>query len=132
MRSRNVPIAGRARLSALMAAGLALSALTPASGQASCRPALTVKNIQFSPMRPPALQRTWTAVVAVDAARCAANSSGEFAILFTRAKEVGLDADFRERFTWRSPAVDVAVTFWADESVAHYRVVDVAPCRCRD
>src|SRR5689334_8458939 len=89
-----------------------------AAGEQGCWPALAVTEMQFSAMRPPALERKWTAVVAVDASRCAPNSRGRSEIVFQRLKEVGPDLEFREQFTWLAPSVTVAVDFSADESVA--------------
>jgi hypothetical protein len=109
-----------------------LVSVTQAVGQQACRPTLVVKEIQFSEMQPPTLKRTWTAVVSVDASRCAANSSGNFEIVFTRLKEIGPELDFSERFAWQPPAVNVAVDFAADEAVQRYRIDNTTPCACRD
>ena len=58
-------------------AGLAvLAGLTTAVGHPMCRPTLALKDVRFSPMQPPSMQRKWTAVVTVDASGCAANSHG--------------------------------------------------------
>jgi hypothetical protein len=51
-------------------------------------------------MRPPTLERKWTAIVAVDASRCVANSAAYFEIAFSRAKEMGVEIEFREEFMW--------------------------------
>src|SRR5690349_23506797 len=103
----------------------------PNLAQASaCRPALKIDGIQFSPMQRPTMERKWTAVVSVDASRCAAHSGGTFEIGFTRLKETAPDADFRERFVWTTPAVTVAVDFAADEAVGRYWIENVTPCRC--
>ena len=85
-----------------------------AAGQPVCRPALAFKDVQFSPMQPPTLERRWTATVAVDASRCATHSAGYFEIGFSRLKETGADLDFNEQFIWLEPAVKVSVDFWAD------------------
>jgi hypothetical protein len=41
------------------------------AGQPICRPALAFKEVQFSEMQPPTLERKWSAIVSVDASRCA-------------------------------------------------------------
>jgi hypothetical protein len=122
----------RPRLSILLASVLALAVMTQASGQPVCRPALAFKNIQFSPMQPPTLERRWTAIVAVDASRCAADAAGYFEIGFSRLKETGAEIDFREQFIWLAPEVKVSVDFWADEAVEAYWFDTVTPCHCRD
>jgi hypothetical protein len=120
----------RSSISGFLAGIIVLVGVTQAVGQQPCRPALEVKEVQFSQMQPPTRKRTWSAVVSVDASRCASNSSGSFEIVFTRLKENGPELDFRERFAWQSPAVNVAVDFAADEAVQRYRVDNVSPCVC--
>jgi hypothetical protein len=120
----------RSSISGFLAGVIGLVGVTQAIGQQACHPALEVKEVQFSQMQPPTLKRTWTAVVSVDASRCAANSSGSFEIVFTRLKEIGPELDFRERFAWQSPAVNVVVDFAADEAVQRYRIDNVTSCAC--
>ena len=120
----------RSSTSGFLAGVIGYVGVTQAVGQQACRPALEVKEVQFSQMQPPTLTRTWTAVVSVDASRCAANSSGSFEIVFTRLKEIGPELDFRERFPWQSPAVNVVVDFAADEAVQRYRIDTITPCAC--
>jgi hypothetical protein len=112
-------------------AAIGLSSVTPAAGQPACRPVLAFKEVRFSQMRPPTLERTWTAVLSVDASRCA-TTSGRFAIVFSRSKENAPEIDFEERFVWQPASVEVSVDFWADEAVEGYRLINVAPCPCRD
>jgi hypothetical protein len=121
----------RSCLSALLAAGIGLIGVTQATGQPLCKPVLGFRDVRFSAMQPPTLERKWTAVLSVDASRCA-TTSGRFGILFTRLKENGMDIDFREQFTWKAPLVEVSVDFWADEAVGGYWVDNIAPCPCRD
>ena len=83
-------------------------------------------------MQPPTLERRWTAVVSVDASRCAVNTGGYFEIGFSRLKENGIEVEFREQFIWLPPSVKVSVDFWADEAVEAYWLDNVAPCSCRD
>jgi hypothetical protein len=78
------------------------------------------------------MERRWTAVVSVDAARCAPNSGGYFEIGFARQKENGMEAEFQERFIWLPPSVEVSVDFWFDEAVEAYWLNRVEPCLCRD
>jgi len=122
----------RSCLSAVLAGVVGLASVTQALGQQSCRPTLAFQEVQFSPMQPPTLERKWTAVVSVDASRCAANSAGYFEIVFSRLKEIGPEIEFRERFMWRPPSVKVSVDFWADEAVEHYWLGNVTPCPCGD
>jgi hypothetical protein len=106
--------------------------VTQAVGQQECRPSLAFKEVHISEMQPPTLERKWTAVVSVDASRCAANSQGHFEIVFSRLKEIGPEIEFRERFAWLSPSVKAEVVFWADEAVERYWLDNVAPCPCGD
>jgi hypothetical protein len=122
----------RSSISRFSAGIIGLVGLTQAVAQQACRPALEVKKVQFSEMQPPTLKRTWTAVVSVDASHCAASSSGTFEIVFTRLKEIGPELDFRERFAWQSPAVNIVVDFAADEAVQRYRIDNVTSCACGD
>ena len=96
----------------------------------TCRPALAISDVHFTEMQPPTLSRTWSAVVSVDAAHCAANATGTFEIVFVREKEIGPDLEFRERFVWRAPSVKVQVDFAADEAVQSYRIDNVTACDC--
>jgi hypothetical protein len=99
-------------------------------GQPVCRPSLALKEAHLSEMQPPTLERKWTAVVSVDASRCAAHSAGYFEIVFRRLKEIGPEIEFREQFVWVSPTVKVGVDFWADEAVERYWIENITPCEC--
>ena len=59
-----------------------------AIGQGLCKPALSVNDVEFSPINPATLARNWTAVVSVDASRCKANFRGTFEIVFTRLSKL--------------------------------------------
>jgi hypothetical protein len=72
----------RSCTSLLLSVVIGLICVTQAVGQRLCRPALRINDAQFSPMQPPTLERTWSAVVSVDASQCAADSSGSFEIVF--------------------------------------------------
>jgi len=113
----------------LLASGIGLINAAHA-GPDVCRPSLAVTNVQFSEMRPPTMERKWTAVVSADASQCA-TTTGNFQITFSRLKENGLEVDFRETFTWRLPSVNVAVEFWADEAVESHWLNNIAACPCR-
>ena len=120
----------RACISGLLTGVIGLIGVTQAVGQQACRPALAFKEVRFSEVHRPTLERKWTAVVSVDASRCA-TTAGSFEIIFSRQKENGPESEFREQFTWQSPAVTVAVDFWADEAVEGYWIHNIAPCPCR-
>ena len=118
------------RTSAFLGALAVLAGITTAVGQPMCRPTLAFKDVRFSPMQPPSMQRTWTAVVTVDASRCVANSNGRFEIVFTRLQEFGPDTESSEQFTWAAPAVTVGLDFAPTEAVQSYRIGKIAPCSC--
>src|ERR1700682_6250077 len=104
----------RSCIFALLAGGIGLIGVTQALGEPTCSPALAFLEMRFSQMKPPTLERTWTAVLSVDASRCA-TSAGSFEIVFSRLKEIGPEIEFREQFVWRPPSVGVSVDFAADE-----------------
>ena len=120
----------RLRACATLAGVIGFAGLTQAFGQASCRPTLAFREVAFSDMRPPTMQRKWTAVVSVDASPCAANATGRFEIVFSRLQEFGPDTESREEFTWAAPAVNIAVDFAPTEAVQGYRIGKIAPCPC--
>jgi hypothetical protein len=119
----------RSCAAALLVGGIGLAGVTHAVGQQTCRPALAIKDVQFSEMQPPTRERRWTAVVAVDASRCT-TTAGSFEIGISRQKENGVEVEFRERFTWSLPSVKVGVDFWADEAVESYWIDSVQACPC--
>ena len=125
----------RFSLSVLACAALLLAGTTADEASAAaasiCKPALTFKDVKFSPIHRETMIRTWTATVVVDASRCA-SSGGSFEILFTRLTENGPDADFTEQFEWKPGAIDVAVEFWADEAVEAYRITRITECSCQE
>jgi hypothetical protein len=115
----------------LLAGSIGLTSVTHAAGQRTCRPALAFKEVRFSQMRPPTMERKWSAVLSVDASRCA-TTSGRFGIGFSRLKETGPEIDFQEQFTWKPASVEVSIDLSADEAVEGYWLNDVVPCPCRD
>jgi hypothetical protein len=120
----------RSCISRFLAGIIGLVSVTQAAAQQECRPALAFNEVLFSQMKPPTLERKWSAVVSVDATRCAAKSQGYFEIVFSRLTEIGPEIEFRERFTWQPPSVKVEVGFWADEAVERYWIDNIAPCLC--
>ena len=114
-----------------LGACIGLTGVAQAAGPPTCRPALAFRDVRFSQMRPPTLERTWTAVLSVDASRCA-TTSGRFEIVFSRAKEIGIEIEFREQFMWRPDTAEASVDLWADEAVEKYWLGNVAACPCRD
>ena len=118
--------------SLLLAGIIGLVGVTQAVSQQVCRPAVAVTEVKFSKWKLPSMERRWTAVVSVDASRCAVNSGGYFEIGFSRLKENGMELEFREQFIWLPPSVKVGVDFWADEAVERYWVDNITPCTCRD
>ena len=120
----------RSCISGLVAGIVALTGGTQALGQQLCRPALAIKDVQFSEMQAPTWERKWTAIVSVDASRCTVNATGSFEIVFSRQKENGVEIEFSEKFTWSPPTVTVAVDFWADEAVERYWISNVSACVC--
>ena len=115
----------------LLTGGIGLVSVMQAVAQQTCRPALAFKEVRFSAMQPPTMERKWSAVLSVDASRCA-TTSGRFGIVFSRQKENGLELEFQEQFTWEPALVEVSVDFWADEAVEGYWLHNVVPCPCRD
>ena len=118
-------------LSALTLLGSLAFVSAAQAGEPICKPTLGFREVRFSPMQPPTLERKWTAVLSVDASRCA-TASGRFGIIFSRMKENALETDFVEHFTWKPGSMEVSVNFWADEAVEGYWLNGVAACPCRD
>ena len=113
----------------LLAGILGAAGATRSESQPVCRPALSLeRSAHFDMLNQ---QRRWTGVVAVDAARCAA-TAGAFAIEFVRDKENAPVVAFTEHFTWRPGRTEVTVELWRDEWIDANRIVDVAPCACRE
>jgi hypothetical protein len=119
----------RTRAAILLTGCVLIVGTARAEAQRLCRPTLTITHVEFSDMRPPIRERTWTAVITVDASRCA-TSTGRFSIGFLRIKEDGGELEFRQSFTWSPPAVRVSVRFWADEAVESYWIDQIGPCLC--
>ena len=124
----------------VLATIIGLIGVRQAIGENLCRPELTINEVEFSAMTPSTLERTWSAVVAVDASACTENSKGYFEMVFTRLSENAPDLEFRKQFLWSAPSfvwqasssVSVGLAFAADEAVEQYRVENVTQCVCRD
>jgi|AmaraimetFIIA100_FD_contig_81_1834367_length_1120_multi_4_in_0_out_0_2 hypothetical protein len=132
-------LAKRSCTSAFLATTIGLIGATQAIGENLCRPTLTVNEVEFSAMMSPTLERTWSAVVSVDASGCTDNAKGYFEIVFTRLSENAPDLEFRKQFiwsapsfVWQMPSVGVGLTFAADEAVAQYRIENITSCECRN
>jgi hypothetical protein len=119
----------RSYVAGLTAGSIGLMSVTQAVGQQTCTPAFAFKQVRLSEMRPPTLNRKWTAILSVDASRCATNS-GLFEIVFSRSKENAPDIDFKEQLVWQSNPVEVSMTVSADEAMTGYRIDNVAACPC--
>ena len=115
--------------SVLMAALLVFAQGVQATAQPVCKPVMTIRDANFS--EPINLKRYWTAVVHVDASRCATVTGGLFALGFVRLAENGPDLEFAEPFFWQPEQTKVRVEFWVDEAVHKYWISDVAACPCR-
>ena len=122
----------RSIVCALLTCSLGFVGMADAVSAEPCKPNLDIKDVHFSQMQPPTMERKWSALVAVDASGCAANSAGYFEIVFVRLLEIGPEREFREQFVWMPPLVKVGVDFGAYEAVERYRIDNVTPCTCRD
>src|SRR6185312_14075147 len=72
-----------------------------------CRPKLSVTQAALSQMRPPSMERRWTATIAADASKCA-SKAGYFELGVLREKESSLPLEFREQFIWIEPTSPVS------------------------
>jgi hypothetical protein len=118
----------RPHFSMLLAGTAALLSATQTVGETLCRPALKFEQVGLSETQ--GHQRQWSAVLAVDAAQCAA-TSGRFYVNFVRIKEMTPDLLFSEEFTWTPGRIEISVDVWLDEAVLDYWIGYVALCPCR-
>ena len=95
-----------------LTANIAVLSGAQALGQQPCKPTMTFIEARYSAMQLPKLQRTWTAVLSVDASHCQ-TLSGRFEIVYSMEKG--------ERARLRSPGGTDVVTR-LDESLQ--RVLD--------
>jgi hypothetical protein len=119
----------RTRMAWLLAGSIGLFGVTQAIGRPVCKPTLAFKDVRFSEMQRPTLERRWTATVTADASRCA-TTAGYFEVGVSRMKESGYEIEFREQFIWSSPSVLIGIDFSADEAVETYWVDSVQACPC--
>jgi hypothetical protein len=119
----------RSLLAAIFAGLVIVSGVTQAIGKNACRPEVTIKNVRFSEVG--SSTRVWTALLNVDASRCAA-SAGRFEVKFIRLKDNAPDLPFSEWFPWSLGETEVSLSFWEDEAVLDYSIGAIAPCACRD
>jgi hypothetical protein len=116
-----------------LAASIALFGGDSSLAAPICKPDLSFKNVQLSELKD--MQRKWTAVLDVDASRCATDF-GRFDINFVRERENAPELSFAEQFTWQTDQlrigqIEVSLDFWMDEAVLHYSVGYVSACGCR-
>jgi hypothetical protein len=125
----------RFRMAGLVVGMIGLAGVSPAAAEPMCRPALTFKDVAFSAMRPPTMERRWNAIVSIDTSRCKEGSAGFFEIVFARLKENARDIAFRQEFMWVAfdwvpPDMKVEVDFAADETVERYWFDTITSCPC--
>jgi hypothetical protein len=133
-------LATRTYTAVFLATIIGLIGATQAIGENLCRPTLTVNEVEFSSSMSPTLERTWSAVVGVDASACTTDSKGYFEIVFTRLSKNAPDLEFHKQFLWSapsfvwqaSPSVGVGLTFAADEAMGRYWIENISPCACRN
>jgi hypothetical protein len=113
-----------------LTANIAILSGAQALGQQACKPTMTFIDARYSAMQLPKLQRTWTAVLSVDASHCQ-TLSGRFEIVYSMEKESAPDYEVREELMWLPGSMKVSKEFWIDEAVAAYRTDNIASCPCR-
>ena len=113
-----------------LTANVAVLSGAQALGQQECKPTMTFIDARYSAMQLPKLQRTWIAVLSVDASHCQTFSGG-FEIVYSMEKESAPDYEVREELTWIPGSMKVSKEFWIDEAVAAYRTDNIASCPCR-
>jgi uncharacterized protein len=96
-----------------------------------CRPVLSLMRATMSEMRPPSMERRWTATISADASRCT-SKSGYFEVGFLREKENSLPLEFRQQFIWIKPSSLVGIDVWADEAIEKAWFDSIQPCACAD
>jgi|SRR5690349_17503716 hypothetical protein len=120
----------RAEWVLVLAVNIAVLSGRQALGQQACKPTMMFIEAHYSAMQLPKLQRTWTAVLSVDASHCQ-TLSGRFDIVYSMEKESAPDYEVREQLTWVPGSMKVSKEFWVDEAVAAYRIDNIGPCACR-
>ena len=112
----------------LLAVSTAPLGATPNLAEQICKPVLTTTATHIS--EPKNMQRTWTAVLMVDASKCA-TTSGRFEIELARLKENAPDIRFTERFTWTPGRTEISLDIWWDEWLHDPTIGHVERCPCR-
>lgn len=107
-----------------------LASLEQAIAAPTCKPALTFRNVRFSPIDLETMQRHWAATLSVDASSCA-TTSGSFEILFTLWSETAPDDALVRAFTWRPGLIEVTVDLAAGEAIGGYWLQGIGACPCR-
>jgi uncharacterized membrane protein YfcA len=103
--------------------------MSPAYAGDVCRPTLSVKHATLSEMRPPAMERRWTATIAADASKCV-TKAGYFDLGILREKENSIPLEFREQFIWVEPSSPISIDVSADEAVEHAWIDKIQACPC--
>jgi hypothetical protein len=107
----------RAEWVLVLAVNIVVLSCPQALGQQACKPTMTFIEARYSAMQLPKLQRTWTAVLSVDASQCQ-TLSGRFEIVYSMEKESAPDYEVREQLTCVPGSMKVSKEFWIDEAVA--------------
>jgi hypothetical protein len=119
----------RSLSSILLAANVAVLGATQSFAAELCKPRLSLEQARLSEIQNQ--ERKWSAMLDVDASRCAA-TTGSFDINFTRLKETGPDLPFSEQFTWKPGRTEIVMFVWQDEAIGDYAIGYVATCPCRN
>ena len=90
-------------LTGLSLPSIASTLVSPALAGPVCRPVLAVTHATLSAMRPPGMERRWTATITADASKCV-SKVGYFDLGILREKENSLPLEFREQFIWTEPS----------------------------
>jgi hypothetical protein len=112
--------------------GVASTLISSAVAGPVCRPKLSLTRAALSEMRPPTMERRWTATIVVANASKCASKAGYFELGFLREKENSLPLEFREQFIWMEPSSLVGIDVSADEAVERVWIDNVQPCPCAD
>jgi hypothetical protein len=104
---------------------------TGAMAAVTCKPILSVKNVQDVRTSTVPQPWTWNATIHANPTFCATRS-GTFEIDFVRIKEYAPDLQFTAKFQWVSGQFGVTIELAADEAILDYRIGFIAPCVCRE
>jgi hypothetical protein len=118
-------------LFAAMSGVIANMMATDAMAVVTCKPILSVKNVEDVRTSTAPQPWTWNATIHANPTFCATRS-GTFEIDFVRIKEYAPDLQFTAKFQWVSGQFDVTIELAADEAILDYRIGFIAPCVCRE